>query len=288
MFWFHITEAIKIFRRASLASIIAIITSTIAVTLITLSVLFIFLSDTFNEKLKNQIEINVFLKKDIPATNLDSLRIDLKENKIVGYAKYISEQDAVERFIAQTGEDFRSVLNLNPLPSSFVIRLKSEHVTKTNLLKTIDRYTSFPGVDEVKCDFETALSILRFIDNGKFILYSLTAILVLISLYFVYSTHRMWVLSRQTQFNTMKLVGAKISTIKTPIIINGMIIGIIAGSVCTMFFFFISNFLESVYGLKIFENYKYLLFSSIFIGAGLGFLSSLLSTKSITLKIDQR
>lgn len=287
MIIFYISEAFKIFRRASLASIIAIISTTFAVALITLSVTFLFLSDTINERLKKHIEINVFLKSNISEIEIDSLKNHFRENDIIGSAVFITQEEAVGRFIEQTGEDFRSVLDLNPLPASFVVRLKSKYVTENNLRSTIDTYGTLKGVDEVKCDFETALSILSFVEKGSYVIYFLTTVLILIALYFVYSTHRLWVLSKQKHFNTMKLVGAKISSIKLPIIINGIMIGVIAGTFCLLITFVLLQLFEGFYRFNIIETYQYFLVSIIFVGGLLGFLSSLLSTRSISLKITQ-
>lgn len=287
MILFYIAEAFKIFRRASLASIIAVISTTFAVALITLSVMFLFLSDSINERLKRHIEMNVFLEVDIGTNDLDSLKTHFMENDLLGSAVFISQEEAINRFIEQTGEDFRSVLELNPLPASFVLRLKSQYVSEINLLETIEIYKAFPGVEEVKCDFETALSILGFIEKGSYVIYLLTTILILIALYFVYSTHRLWVLSKEKHFNTMKLVGAKISSIKIPIILNGLLIGMISGILCLFMIFIILEVFEGFYRFNIIETYQYLLFGIVLIGGLLGLISSLLSTRSISLKISQ-
>ena len=287
MILFYITEALRIFKRASLASFFAIISSTLAIILISISVLLLFLSDNINARLKNQIEINVFLENDIPELDRNSLQDELVNNNNLGYVKYISEDEAADSFISDTGEDFKKILELNPLPASFVVRLKPEFVSEENINGVINKYKDLEGVDEVKCDFETALLILGFIDTGKYVVHFFTVFIILVAAYFVYSAHRLWVISRKVQINTMKLVGAKISSIKVPIILNGMLIGAISGTICLILYWVFVEFINNIYKLSFLDSaqsYSYLL---IFVGILLGLLTSIFSTRDISLKVGQ-
>ena len=55
---------------------------------------------------------------------------------------------------------------------------------------------------------------------------------------------------KMEQYNTMKLVGAKLSTIKVPLLIYGLIVGLIASLICTVLFYSLIialiNFLGSI------------------------------------------
>lgn len=288
MIIFHLSEALKIFRRASLASIIAIISTSIAVLLISLSIVFLFLSDRIELKLKHEIEINVFLKKDITQTERDSLVQDFKANNIIGTAKYISEDDAEAKFMEETGEDFRSVLDINPLPASYVLSFKPEFVSESNIYATFDRYKKFSGVDEVKGDYEIAIGILKFLESGWLVVYLFTALLVIIALYFVISTHKLWMISRAKIFNTMKLVGAKLGTIKMPIVINGIIIGLISGLICATLAYFALEVLSGYYNISELPGNSFIIVSMIIIGILLGLISSLISVRGINLKIGKK
>jgi cell division protein FtsX len=88
-------------------------------------------------------------------------------------------------------------------------------------------------------------------------------------------------------FETMKLVGAKLSTIKIPVLLNGLIAGIISGLLA----FFISSFifgymtkLEVFQSLLLKDYFDYILI--IFLtGPVLVILVSLFTLRKVSLKI---
>jgi cell division transport system permease protein len=93
--------------------------------------------------------------------------------------------------------------------------------------------------------------------------------------------------SKYDELVTMKLVGAKISTIKLPIVLNGIFIGVFAGIISLGLFYFIFHylalFLKSI-GIESFYN-PYYLAVILCIGPFLALLVSLVSLRKINLKI---
>ena len=84
----------------------------------------------------------------------------------------------------------------------------------------------------------------------------------------------------------MKLVGAKLSTIKIPIILNGFFIGVFSTIILIiigyMFLYFISDYLP-VRELLRFEDKLSLIFLSV-LGPIIGLVVSIVSLRKITLK----
>jgi cell division transport system permease protein len=85
----------------------------------------------------------------------------------------------------------------------------------------------------------------------------------------------------------MKLVGAKISTIKMPIILNGIFIGFFAGAIALGIFYFLFHYFELFLGsFGITNLYKpYYLPVIICIGPALAILVSIVSLRKVSLKI---
>jgi cell division transport system permease protein len=106
-------------------------------------------------------------------------------------------------------------------------------------------------------------------------------------LYLVYATIRLIINSRMIAFETMKLVGAKLSTIKIPVLLNGLIAGIIAGILA----FFISNFVYQyisfveAFKILLIKDYVEYLLIIFFTGPLLVILVSLLTLRKVSLKI---
>ena len=125
------------------------------------------------------------------------------------------------------------------------------------------------------------------LNNVKQYIFVITAALFLISLYIVYSTMQLIINSKYDELDTMKLVGAKISTIKLPIILNGVFIGIFAGLISLGVFYFLFFYFDvfiSSFGVKSFFKPYYI---AVVIGIGplLSLLVSFISLRKVSLKI---
>ena len=286
MILYYLSETFKSFRRAKLASFITVITTTIAVMITSFALLLLFFSNTIEEKLKNSIEINLFLVDSVSVSEMNGIKRDFQIDDHVKSATYVSKEDAVENFIQQTGQDFRSVLEVNPLPASFVITIKSQFVSETNIRNIVNKYEQNPFIDEVTYDYGTTLGILKILDINKTMVMVLSAILIIIAIYFVYSNNKLLLMSKKDQYNTMKLVGAKLSLIKIPIILNGIILGVVAAILCMIFFNFSILLLTKIYYNLKFINILYTFNVVIFIlGILFGLVGSIFAVKGISLKV---
>jgi len=284
---FVLKEAFKLISRAKSSFILSLISTSISVLLITASVMLIQLSDQFQSKLKNNIKINIFLKDELSQNSVNKIEQELKDKEYVNRLRYIDKDEAAENFISETGEDFRKLLDYNPLPASFTIKLNETFISLDTLNNIVDAISRLEGVDEVIYQDRFVNKVLSFLDNIKKYIFMVTAALFLISIYIVYSTVKLIINSKYEELETMKLVGAKISTIKLPILLNGFLIGIFAGIISLSgFLLFINNFTDYVGSFKIFEI-NTLFYESILLVTGplLGFLISLFSLRRLSIKI---
>jgi cell division transport system permease protein len=129
--------------------------------------------------------------------------------------------------------------------------------------------------------------MISILNNIKKYIFVATGIILFISVYIVYSTVKLIISSRFEELETMKLVGAKLITIKMPVILNSMITGLMASLVSAgILILFVSNFTNYIRVLNFLGTSKYIyLCVLISIGPLLGLLISYLSLKRLTLKI---
>jgi cell division transport system permease protein len=201
--------------------------------------------------------------------------------------EFISKDKAAEQFIQETGEDFRKILDYNPLPASFVVKISELYVNSDSLSFIIKDLSNLELVDEVVFKEGFIYRLLNYIDTVKVYIFLLTILVSLIALYLVYATIRLIINSRMIDFETMKLVGAKLSTIKIPVIVNGIIAGLFSGILSYIIFLLFKKQLLIVEALEImFTKYmiEYLLI--IFLtGPILVLLVSLFTLRKVSLKI---
>ena len=287
MIIFWLKEAFKLIGRAKSSFFLSLISTSISVLLITASLISIELSNHFQNKLKQNVSINVFLKDSLSNTAINRLRTKLKDSPYINTLKYIDKKEAADTFIKETGEDFRKILDYNPLPASFLITLKEVYVDKDSLNNTISEISNLKGVDDVVFQQEFVYKLLAFLNRIKKYIFIITAVLFLISLYIVYSTIKLITKSKYEEMETMKLVGAKLSTIKMPIVLNSIIIGISAGIISFGLFSLIFYYFGNLINLHQFIEYKNGMYIVLLFGLGpvIGIIVSLVSLRKINLRI---
>ena len=286
MFLFLLSESFNSLFRAKFATLITIVTTSIAIFFVSLSIFLVLLSHQLDTKVKNQIQVNVFLADSLSKAQINDLRNNIMSDSLVKSIRMISKEEAKQIFISRTGKDFSSILSVNPLPVSFVLKLKPKNLTSRKIEKLTEKIKKTNGVDDVVYDYRLTIKLLYYIKSFRLFIYIGSLILVLISLYLVYSTNRLALNSKLELYETMKLVGTKLSTIKLPLLFNGIIIGIISAIITAGVFMIIIDFLKDIYSkLNVLNNKLDMLVIILAIGILLGLLGSYFSTRRISLKI---
>ncbi len=287
MIIFWIKEAFKLIGRAKTSFFLSLISTSIAIVLIVSSVFAISLSLKFQKSIKEQVSLNIFLKENSSKQDIEKLKEKLKSDSHISKVNFINKNEAAKIFIRETGEDFRKILDYNPLPESFTISLKDNFVQQDSINKLIKYYSSFDIVEEIGFNQSFVYKLISYLDEFKKYILLITSVLFFISLYIVYSTIKLVISSKYNELETMKLVGAKLSTIKMPIILNGVLIGFLSGVLALSFISGGIYVLGSVFYLKRFillDGSLYLIIT-LSIGPLIGFIVSYLSLRKITLKI---
>ena len=287
MIFFWIKESLKLIGRAKSSFFLSLISTSISVLLIAACAIIIQASNTFQNNLKESVKINVFLKDNISKSETSKISKEISNKRFVKSVSYIDKNQAADNFIKETGEDFRKLLDYNPLPASFLVTIKGDFVQQDTLKKLISDFSKINGVDEVSFQQDFIYKLLQYLTEIKKYIFIITAILFFISLYLVYSTVKLITTSKYEELETMKLVGAKLSTIKMPIVLNGVLIGLFASIISLGIFLIFFNYFNNYF--KLYEiihfRLRYFLGGMLLLGPVLGFFVSLISLRKITLKI---
>lgn len=288
MLLYYLKETFSSLFKSKLASLLIIFTTTIAIVFVSLSAGLIVFSKIINDHLKDNIEISLFVADTVTNSQISKIGQQIDENIYVASKKYVSKKEAMRQMKEKTGQDFSTVLDANPLPAMFQIKLVPDSVTVINIDPIIETLRKIKGIDDIVYDYSLTLKILNFINESKKVIYGIAIFLVLLSIYLVYSNNRLLLSTRLTQYNTMKLVGAKLRTIKIPIILNGIVMGIISSIICLGLYFVAMKFISRIYISKYIESEHYYIIGLIsLLGIVFGFLGSYLSTLKVTLKLSK-
>ncbi len=287
MIFFWLKESIKLIGRAKSSFFLSLISMSISVFLITSSLISIQLSNTLQRNIKQSVSINVFLKDTLTNNQISRLRSKIRQKYFVNTIRYIDKNQAAKDFIKETGEDFRRVLDYNPLPASFLITLKEHYVEKDSLNRIVAAIGAYDGVDDVVFQQGFVYKILSFIKRIQTYIFIFTGILFFISIYIVFSTVKLVTKSKYEEMETMKLVGAKLSTIKMPVILNCILIGLLAGIISLAVFYFLNYYIRGISEIHRWLNFNKLYFIVVVLAIGpvIGSLVSVFSLRKISLKI---
>lgn len=287
MILFWIKEAFKLIARSKFSFLLALTSITLSVILITVSVFIIRFSNHFEDQLKSNIIISVFIKGNSTIEEIDQIKSELSQLKYLSSSEFIDKDKAAEIFIKETGEDFRKILDYNPLPASFNLKLKNEYANRQSIKAIIKILSEYNWSDEVIFRQDFYQKILMYIDQAKIYVFGLTGLIFLVSLYLVYSTVRLILNSKYSELETMKFVGAKLSTIKMPIILNSVITGFLAGSIALaivwLLYIYVKGFLISID--NVIPNKIEFIVILLSLGPIIGILVTIISLRKISLKI---
>lgn len=228
-FGYVIKEAISGFRKSKFSSFASIFVLFISLFAIGSFVVAGYNLNRLIKAIKEKIEIEVFLKDGLSNSQIDSLRRKIISMDEVERVVFISKDEAAKIFEEEFGENIFNILDFNPLPASFKIKLKENYRTTQGVENLVRKLRRFPEFEEVRYR-KALLSILerRFkILTQSFLLSGV--LLALISILLVINTIRLTIQAKRKLINTMQLVGATRGFIMSPFLIQGFLQGLIAG-----------------------------------------------------------
>ncbi len=239
--------------------------------------------------IKEKIEIEVFIKDGRTKEQIDSLKKIVKSFDEVEDVIYISKEEAAKIFEKEFGEDIFSVLDFNPLPASFKIKLKEGFRTSRGVESVVGKLRKIPDFEDVKYRrlllriIERRFQILSWAFLGGGILLSLISILLIVN------TIRLSIYAKRKLIKIMQLVGATRGFIMLPFLIQGLLQGLIAGVLSAMIIYTILRVVIPQFPDDVVSsvNIPDLFFPAlILLGLVLGFVGSWISArKYITYKL---
>ncbi len=282
MITFYLTEALRLFRKSGYNSVVLIFVTSLAV-FVTIASLFIVIGvQELDSNIKSGIKLNVFLNPNLSDQKIDSIKVELQKIHQVKSAEYINSETASSKFILETGENFREVLDENPLPNSFKVSLKLAQVDGSSVELLASRIKQINGIEDVIYDYQTTFKLLKTLKMIQYFFYPLAILLVMLSIYLVYSNNKLLIKQNANLFKTMRLVGGKVGSIRIPIILNGFIIGVVSAIICSLLLNLTLVLLTAALKNLKFDRYYLIINATIIvISISLGIVGSYLSSREI-------
>ena len=244
---YSIKEAISGLGRAKLSTFISV--STVTLLLFAMSVFFIIsfnverLVNTFNAS----IQIQAFISESFESDQIGELSAKIMDLKEVEKVQFKSKDEVLQEFKKEFGEELFDVLDENPLPSSLLIELGAAYNTADEMKKVSAKIASFTGIEDVIYHGEALAVLTKFARVSRMVNIAIIVLVAFGSLFIVSNTVRLIIYARRQIVETMKLVGATNTFIRTPFFLEGAMQGLFGGAIASVVVFFIFNLIKSLW-----------------------------------------
>lgn len=265
----------------------AFLSTAISILLIQLSIYTFQIGKKFETEIKKNFSVNIFLAEGSQQEGINQIKEQINSHPFVEEAKFINKDEAARKFLMETGEEFKEVLSYNPLPASFVVTLKFSSSEINSIDKVLKEFEAIKGVDDVVFEADSFRKALSFIDSVQEYMIFIISFFSFISFYIVFSTLRLILQNQEEEITTMKLVGASTAMISAPIILSGVIIGLLSGTITTIVFVIALSLFSDMIRVNVDVLYlpgKLFPFIGLIVGPIIGFICSTFVTRNIKLQ----
>jgi cell division transport system permease protein len=202
---------------------------------------------------------------------------DIRGVESVGY---ISKEEAAKIFEQEVGESFEDILDSNPLPASFRLRIRDGYNNADSVEVIAAKARHIWTVDQVVYRKQFLNLIDKRARAFQFATLFIGIVLAVSAIVLVANTIKLTIYAKRETIRTMKFVGATPMFIRMPFLLEGLFHGLIGGIFASIlifvaFMFFIRPLSDD---LLIHINLNAIFFFFlILMGGMLGLLGSILS-----------
>lgn len=256
----------------------------------------IILSENINN-IMNQLEVQqpmqVFIEKEATESQIEELGEQIRKINAVSSIDFVSKEEALETNIETLkGEGSNTKIvegwrSANPFRASYVVRLTDLKESK-NVESQISGLANVSSVQMKSKLIDVLIKISWWL---KVITVGVIVIFIAISTFIIVYTIKLTVYARRREISIMKYVGATNSFIRWPFLVEGVIIGVIAGllsvGIVGLAYTGIANqlsgteFLETVHWklLDFKDMFNLILTVYLVLGIGIGVIGSRISMR---------
>lgn len=253
---------------------------------------------SLTKMIRENVEIQIFLQKDLPEAELNELRKNISSRPFVlvksdtSSLRFISDEEAAATFVQNTGEDFTKFLEDNPLRDSFVFSVAEEFQSSEQIDVIAKELEQLPGVFEVSYMTDLVDSINKNLLKVSIVMGGFILILIITVVMLINNTIRLALFSQRFLIRSMQLVGATRGFIRKPFLIRAFFFGMLAGLVASGILFGLIQYTQAnIEGFAMLQNLEWMLIlfaALILIGGILSTLSTLRAVnKYLNMSLDE-
>jgi cell division transport system permease protein len=202
-------------------------------------------------KIKQNVEVQVYLDKEMAQIQIDSLKNVLIQKPYTAFLgnvpqiTFVSKESTAKKFIEDTKEDYRNVLAENPFRNAFSIKIKESYFEETQLAKIKAEVEQINGIFEADYAQGIVDGINKNVTKAYIVIATFVILLLIAIVVLVNNTIRLAVFSQRFIIRSMQLVGATDNFIQKPFLQRGLVQGFLAGLIASIMLFILQEIAKS-------------------------------------------
>ena len=236
------------------------------------------------------VAVTVFFDEDLSPEEIQSIGAQIQARSEVSEIKFVSSDEAWNSFKEDyLGEYADGYEGDNPLEGSENYEIYLNDVAKQPEL--VNWLNSVPGIREVNRSDITAEVLTNVNTLISYVSLAIIGVLLLVSVFLISNTVAMGISVRREEIGIMRLIGAKDFVVRSPFVIEGILIGLIGSALPLVAIYYLyklmmeyanQNFAvlsDMLKFMSIEELFRNLVPISLILGVDIGFLGSLITVR---------
>lgn len=231
------------------------------------------------------VSVTVFFVEGTTEDRMQEIENIIRQRPEVRETNFVSADEAWESFRGDYFEGYNDGFTENPLANSANIEIYLSDVSMQPAL--VSYLESIPDVRTVRRSEVTATTLTGVNKLIGYVSVGIIGILLLVSVFLISNTVNIGIQVRKEEINIMKYIGATDFFVRSPFVIEGMLIGLIGaaiplGVIKVLYEYLLSYVAErftAISGLLNFlpveEIYRFLVPVALCVGVGIGFFGSI-------------
>jgi cell division transport system permease protein len=220
-------RALTDLRENLLLNIITFTTIALSVLIVSTFALFMINAGKIIHSWEKGVRLIVYIKKDVPQADIDSLKNDIQQMHGVAEIQFISRETGLERLKKQMQGQLSLLSNLtdNPLPDTLEVWVSPGNRDWNQIEMLAIHIESSHLVEDVEYGQDWMKRFTGFLNLFKVTGGVMGGVFFMAAVFIIANTIRLLFYSKRDEMKIMRLVGATDTFITAPFYIEGLILG---------------------------------------------------------------
>jgi len=228
--------------------------------------------------LRDQVTVSAILRDSISDQSAMQILAKIELMQFVYKVEFKSKEDAARELRADLGNDFVALLGENPFPATIDIKVQNDFFSANGFEAVKIELEKISGIQEVRYQKSIIESVVENTRKISILIFIFVGLLLFVSVFLINNTIRLVIHSKRFLINTMKLVGANTTFIRTPFLASSVWQGLISGVIAVMLLlgliFFLRNDFSQILELTDARLFGILFALMLILGSLISFIST--------------